>query len=137
MPESEPSQPRRRPPVLTDEAASRRTAQLADLRSALAAQGVSSVLAGTHRLVLRGEPHRYEPSGPTDPRLYIFTPGGTDIATANGRAYLLASGGAYPAADPVQAARLFLHSGDGASHDDEPGDASQRAAAAGRRRTGG
>ncbi len=88
MPDCEQRQPRPRPPVLADHEASRRAAQLADLRSALAAQGISSVLARTRRLVLWGKPRDYEPSGPTDPQPYIFTPGGTEIASASGGTYL-------------------------------------------------
>ena len=129
MPDCEQRQPMPRPPVLADHEASRRAAQLADLRSALAAQGISSVLARTRRLVLWGKPRDYEPSGPTDPQLYIFAPGGTEIASASGGTYLFASGSAYPAADPLQAARRFAQSGDGAPPappDDEQGEAPPR-----------
>jgi len=94
-----------RPPILTREEASRRAALLADLQNALAAQGVSSVLARRHRLVLQGGRTRSEPSGPTEPQLHIFTPDGTDIATTHGSAYHFASGDAHPAADPARAAR--------------------------------
>jgi len=94
-----------RPPILAREEASRWEALLGDLQSALAAQGVSSVLARHHRLVLEGGSTRCAPSGPTDPQLHIFTPHGTDIATAHGSAYHFATGPAYPADDPGQAAR--------------------------------
>jgi hypothetical protein len=98
-----------RPPVLATRDASRRATLLADLQSALAAQGVRSVLARRHRLVLRGGRTtpigaRPEPSGPTDPQLHILGPGATDIATTDGTAYHVASGTRYPASDPAAAA---------------------------------
>jgi len=98
-----------RSPILTREEAARRAALLADLQSALQAQGVSSVLARRHRLVLQGGRTRCEPSGPTDPELHIFTPDGTDIATTRGSAYHFASGHAHPAADPARAAQAARH----------------------------
>ncbi len=94
-----------RPPILAREEASRRAALLSDLQSALAAQGVSPVLARNHRLVLKGASTRCAPSGPTDPQLHIFTPDCTDIATTHGSAYHFATGRAYPADDPARAAR--------------------------------
>ncbi len=103
MPENEHSLPPARPPILDKEEASRRAALLGDLQSALAAQGVDSVLARTHRLVLEGASAKSTPSGPTDPQLRIFTTGGTSIATTNGRTYLI-DGDTYPAGDPHAAA---------------------------------
>ena len=94
-----------RPPILAREEASRRAALLCDLQSALAARGVTSVLARHHRLVLEGGSTGCAPSGPTDPQLHIFTPDGADIATARGSAYHFATGPEYPADDPGQAAR--------------------------------
>jgi len=98
-------EPLTRPPILATDEASRRAALLADLQSVLAAQGVSSVLARHHRLVLGGGRNKCEPSGPTDPQLHIFTPDGTDIATTDARTYHFASGHAHPADDPAHAAR--------------------------------
>jgi hypothetical protein len=92
-----------RPPILAKEEASRRAALLCDLQSALAARGISSILARNHRLVLEGASTKCAPSGPTDPQLHIFTPGGTSITTTNGKAYLL-DGDRYPAGDPDGAA---------------------------------
>jgi hypothetical protein len=110
VPENGQIPPVPRPPVLATKEASRRAALLGDLQTALAAQGVSSVLARRHRLVLHGGrttpvPARFEPSGPTDPQLHIFTPDGTDIATAHGSTYHFTSGRAHPADDPARAAR--------------------------------
>jgi hypothetical protein len=98
--------------IRAKEEARRRAAVLNDLQSALAAQGVSSVLARYHRLVLGGGSSKCEPSGPTDPQLHIFTPDGTDIATARGSTYHFASGHAHPADDPARAAlRLKARNG--------------------------
>jgi hypothetical protein len=94
-----------RPPILAREEATRRTALLTDLQSALAAQGIRSVLARHHRLVLGGSQTKCEPSGSTDPQLHIFTSPGKDIATASGSAYLFASGAEHPVNDPAQAVR--------------------------------
>jgi len=91
------------PPILDKQEAARRAAQLSDLRSVLAAQGVSSVLARNRRLVLDGASAKCAPSGPTDPQLHIFAPGGTSIVTTNGRTYLV-HGDRYPADDPHGAA---------------------------------
>jgi len=91
------------PPILDKQEAARRAALLSDLRSVLAAQGVSSVLARNHRLVLEGASTRCAPSGLTDPQLYIFSPAGTSIITTSGRTYLV-HGDKYPADDPHGAA---------------------------------
>jgi len=105
VPDVEQNPPSPRPPILARQEASRRAGLLRDLQTALTAQGVSSVLARHHRLVLRGGGRtRCEPSGPTDPQLHIFTPDGTDIATADGSTYHFASGSAHPAGDPARAA---------------------------------
>jgi hypothetical protein len=98
-----------RPPVLATREASRRATLLADLQAALAAQGVRSVLARRHRLVLRGGRTtpigaRPEPSGPTDPQLHILGPDATEIATTDGTTYHVASGTRYPAGGPAAAA---------------------------------
>jgi len=105
VPENGQNLPSIRPPLLNKEEASRRAALLSELQSALAAQGVRSVLARHHRLVLSGGSTKCAPSGPTDPQLHIFTPEGTDIATTHGSTYHFASGDAHPADDPARAAR--------------------------------
>jgi hypothetical protein len=97
-----------RSPILATKEASRRAALLSDLQAALAAQGIRSVLARQHRLVLRGGRRPCEPSGPTDPQLHIFTPDGTDIATTRASTYRFASGLVHPADDPARAALLAI-----------------------------
>lgn len=63
------------------------------------------MLARNHRLVLEGASTKAAPSGPTDPQLHVFTPGGTSsIITTNGKSYLLGNGRAYPVDDPADAA---------------------------------
>jgi hypothetical protein len=95
------------PPVLAAKEAGRRAGLLCDLQAALAAQGVSAVLARHHRLVLRGGRSPCEPSGPTDPQLHVFTPAGTRIITTDGTSYLHGDGTVCPADDPARAARPF------------------------------
>jgi len=107
VPENGQSRPARRPPILAREEASRRAALLTDLRSALAALGVSSTVVGNHRLVLEGSSTKCAPSGPTDPQLHVFTPDGTSIVTTNGRAYLLGGGRAFSIDDPAKAAHTL------------------------------
>jgi len=114
VPENSHNPPIARPPILAKDEAGRRAALLADLHSALAAQGVNSTVVRRHRLVLDGTGARAAPSGPTDPQLYVFTPGGTRIVTTSGRAYLLGSGRACPASDPAQAADTLRCLADGA-----------------------
>lgn len=96
-------------PILAQAEVARRMLLLADLQAALAAQEIHSVLARNHRLVLQYNRVPSGPSGPTDPQLHIFTPGGTDIATTDGSTYNLASGEKYPADDPAAAATLIRH----------------------------
>jgi hypothetical protein len=109
MPANEQNPPPTRTPVLAKDEASRRVALLAELQGALAAQGIRSVLARRHRLVLSGRNSTTcEPSGPTDPELHIFTQDGKEIATARGRTYHFASGQAHPADDPARAAVLAI-----------------------------
>ena len=108
MPESEHNPPSARPPILAREEAGRRTALLADLQTVLAAQGVNSTVVGRRRLVLEGGKTNCAPSGPTDPQLHIFIPGGTRIVTTNGRTYLLDGSRAYPVDDPAVAAHGAL-----------------------------
>lgn len=100
----------RRDSILGQTDVASRKAVLTALKSALTAHGVPCVLAGRHRLVLRYSEGSQEPSGPTDPQLHIFTPGGKDVATTDGRVYRLASGQNFPAADPSAAALAITHS---------------------------
>jgi len=94
--------PGSRPAILAKDEADRRAALLSGLQHALAARGVRSVLARNHRLVLEGRSVKAAPSGPTDPQLHVFAPGGTRVVTASGRAFLL-GGDRYPAGDPHEA----------------------------------
>ncbi len=94
-------------PILTGPDAARRLLLLSDLQTALAGLGIRSVLARTHRIVLRPPAAQCDPSGQVNPRLHIFTPAGTAIATTDGTAYHLASGHDCPAADPAAAATLI------------------------------
>ncbi len=94
-------------PILIGPEAARRLLLLSDLQTALARLGIRSVLARTHRLVLRPPTAPCAPSGQTNPRLHIFTPAGTTVATTDGTAYHLASGHDCPAADPAAAATLI------------------------------
>lgn len=113
MPENEQNPPSPRPPILATGQAARRAAILSDLSSALEAQGVSTVLARTHRLVLGTKPHKkHGPSGSTDPQLHVFAPDGTAIITTDGTSYLARDGNTYPADDPAQAARQISGSHD-------------------------
>jgi hypothetical protein len=109
--DSERNPPGPREPILAREEASRRAALLADLHSPLAARGVNSTVVGRHRLVLEGTGTKAAPSGPTNPQLHVFTPGGTSIVTTNGRTYLLDDRRACPADDPAQAARTLQLAG--------------------------
>jgi hypothetical protein len=63
--------------ILDGAEVARKLGQLAALQAALAAAGMRSVLARNHRLVLRYNESPCEPSGLTDPQLYIFAPSGT------------------------------------------------------------
>jgi len=74
-------------PILTGPDAARRLLLLSDLQTALAGLGIRSVLARTHRIVLRPPAAQCDPSGQVNPRLHIFTPAGTAIATTDGTAY--------------------------------------------------
>jgi hypothetical protein len=95
-------------PILDDAEAARRLLALTYLQAALTESGVQTTLARNHRLILRSsEKAPLEPSGQTDPRLYIFLPDGTRTATTDGTSYLLDNGHAIPAADPAAAAALI------------------------------
>ena len=104
MPNDAPSAPSQ-DPVLTQAEAARRLALLADLQTSLAATGLNCVLARTTRLVLYGNTARpYRPSGPTDPRLYLLTPGATQTVTTDGTTYTLPDGQQCSASEPAAAA---------------------------------
>jgi hypothetical protein len=94
-------------PILTGPDAARRLLLLSDLQTALAGHDIRSVLARTHRIVLRPPTAPCGPSGQVNPRLHILTPAGTAIVTTDGTAYHLASGQDCPAADPAAAATLI------------------------------
>jgi len=81
-----------------------RVTLLAELQAALAALGIQSVLVRKRRLVLRSAGNDLEPSGPTNPQLHVFAPGGTEVATADAARYEFTAGPACPAADPQAAA---------------------------------
>jgi hypothetical protein len=100
--------PASRSPILSEAEADRRLLLLAELQAALAGLGVGCVLARNHRLVLRYNQGPCEPSGLTDPKLHVFLPDGTGIATTDGTDYRLADGGRYPASDPVAAAAVIV-----------------------------
>lgn len=91
-------------PVLSEAEAERRMGLLADLKVALHAHGVSSVLARRHRLVLQYTQHPCPPSGLTDPQLHVFAADSQGVVTTDGRSYSLGSGGSCPADDPHAAA---------------------------------
>lgn len=92
-----------RRPILANAEASRRRALLAELQAALAAQQIQSVLARNRTVILQFNDERHQPSGLTDPQLYIFAPDGTDIATTDGITYHFTSGKTYPTCDPAGA----------------------------------
>jgi hypothetical protein len=83
---------------------------LAELHDVLAAQGVRAILARNYRLVLRNDKTPYDPSGPTDPALHIFTSDGTTIATTDGTTYVFTTGRRSAASDPDAAASLITRS---------------------------
>lgn len=96
--------------ILEDSEVARRMLLLAGLQARLARLGVRSVLARRHRLVLRfNDPPPLAPSGPTEPTLHVFAPGGTQIATTDGNVYRLDSGLELPASDPAAAAASIHH----------------------------
>jgi hypothetical protein len=99
-----------RSPVLDEAEAGHRRSLLAELHEMLAAQGIRSILARNHRLVLRYDKTPYEPSGLTDPALHIFTDEGTTIATTDGTAYLFTTGQRSVASDPTAAVALITGS---------------------------
>lgn len=96
--------------ILARHVAYRRQVQLAALRDELATQHINAILVTRHRLVLRGK-GPCDPSGLTDPQLYVFTSHGQDVATTDGRTYHFSSGQTHPAGDPAGAASLLAAAG--------------------------
>jgi hypothetical protein len=102
VPDNDPSRP-----ILSEAEVTLRMGLLTDLQDALAVWGVQAVLARRRRLVLRAN-QPVTPSGPTDPQLHMFAPGGADVAATDGSTYRFGSGGEYPANDPAGAARATI-----------------------------
>ncbi len=96
-------------PILAPAEITRRLLMLVELQGALAAQGIHSVLARTHRLVLQYNYSGCEPSGPTDPELHIFIPGGLidTVATADGSVYSLVGTERCSVSDPSAAVAVI------------------------------
>jgi hypothetical protein len=59
-------------PILDEAEVDSRMMLLAELQAAIEARGIRCVLARNHKLVLRYNEASPAPSGPTEPRLYIF-----------------------------------------------------------------
>jgi len=96
--QAQPASPAR-PSILTETQVIQRMRALGELKTALAAEGIPATLARTRRLVLRGRAGgEYVPSGPTDPRLYVFAPDQSCVVTTDGSAYCIA-GERHPASD--------------------------------------
>lgn len=92
-------------PVLSDDEAASRMRLLADLRAALSALGIQSLLARRQRLVLvsRYMEGPFDPSGLTDPQLHVFLPSGALSVTTDGVSYRLAKQ-KFPVEEPSAAA---------------------------------
>jgi len=97
-------------PVLGEAEAERRMGLLADLKVALDARGVSSVLARRRRLVLRYDLSPCPPSGLTDPQLHVFAAGSHSVVITDGLRYSLWPGRSCPADDPCAAAAAIAGS---------------------------
>jgi len=95
------------PPLLLDAEVVHRMALLAELRSALSAKCVDSVLVRNRRLVLRYN-NPFAPSGPTNPTLHILSPDHMGIVTTDGSTYSLPSGQKYSVSDPATAALTII-----------------------------
>jgi hypothetical protein len=95
------------PRVLAEAEVSVRMLLLAELQAALAASAVRCVLARNHRLVLRSSEAPFEPSGLTDPSLYVLFDDRTRSATTDGTTYRLDNGEELPVGDPVAVAALI------------------------------
>lgn len=91
-------------PVLSDNDAALRMRLLAALHDALDGRGIQSLLARTHRLVLRYNESPCPPSGLTNPILHIFMPGGMVAVTTDGRWYVLPGSSRCNVSDPAAAA---------------------------------
>ncbi len=100
-------------PSMSQAEADRRRAILGQLKDALTARRITSVLAGRRTLVLRsaegGERRRGygEPARPGDPQLYVFAAADVHVVTTDGEAYWFADGRRCPAADPSAAAQAY------------------------------
>jgi hypothetical protein len=92
------------PPILFEADVSQRMHLLAELRQALSANGVESVLARNHRLVLRYNEPSCAPSGLTDPTLHILGGDHAATVTTNGTVYSLPGGRQCSVSNPAQAA---------------------------------
>jgi hypothetical protein len=99
--------------ILTDSDANRRLRLLSDLREALSALGIESVLVRNHRLVLRYRTAPYEASGLTDPQLHVFTAGVRQVATTDGTAYWVDRAAQFLALDAADAATFICGAGHG------------------------
>src|SRR5271169_2691391 len=85
-------------PILNDAEVGKRKLLLAELQAVLAGEGLSCIVAGRQRLVLRySEQPPYAPSGPTDPALHILAP--PDVVTTDGVSYRLRDGREFPVSD--------------------------------------
>jgi hypothetical protein len=101
--------PREPAPVLTGSEVTSRVSLLAELKAALAEEGVQSVLARRTRIVLRDEGFPGSFSSPADPQLYVFSRAGDEIdtVTTDGTCYQLTSGRAFAVSDPRAAASVI------------------------------
>jgi hypothetical protein len=90
-------------PSLSGPEADHRKAILNQLKDALEARRISSVVVGRHTLVLRSGGCGAPPKS-ADPQLHIFVAGGIDIVTTDGDVFRFTSGHTHPAADPSGAA---------------------------------
>jgi hypothetical protein len=90
-------------PILTNAEVGSRMKLLAELQAALEARGITCVLARNHKLVLRYAEGPMEPSGLTDPQLFVFIPSGCQHVTMDGTNYRLGND-EFPVRDPAAAA---------------------------------
>jgi hypothetical protein len=104
------------PAILDDADAAGRLLALTQLQAALTEAEVQSVLARNHRLVLRSSAAPLQPSGLTDPRLYILLPGRNRTATTDGTSYRLDDGSEVAADDPAGAAAVICAQADPSRH---------------------
>lgn len=100
------------PQLLPEEQVIRRLALLAELRDALSAQGIGSVVARNHRIVLRFNASPYEPSGLTNPGLHILGGERIEAVTTDGAAYHLPGNRQCSVSDPAGAALMIAQAAD-------------------------